>query len=345
MPAHLLYGDNYLVSQALKELRQQVGQDEVIEANSHRAQANQLNLAQLKAMGNAVPFLADHRLVIVEGLFSLFESRDTRRRGRASEGRGQSASNDWGELPAYVGNEMPPSTLLVFVDGSVSPTNPMLAKLRQGLQVQQLTSPSGEGLARWIRNKVEEKGARITPGAIALLTELVGSNLWTMDNELEKLSLRASDRAIEEGDVRLLVPEGRDASIFRAVDAILEGRSGAALQSLHRLRDEGADFSYILAMIARQVRLISLARDMLDRKTPQAAIGKALGLTREFALRRAVEQARKHSWPGLRWLYGRLLEADLTVKQGRIDQDLALELLVAETSLSPVRASSFSGRH
>ena len=153
-----------------------------------------------------------------------------------------------------------------------------------------------------------------------------------MDNELEKLTLYAGDRPIEERDVRLLVPQSREASVFSAVDALLEGRSRVALELANRLREEGAELPYIVAMIARQLRLVTLARDLMDRGHKEKDIGTRLGLTYEFALKRTVEQARKHSWDSLRWLYGRLMEADLAVKQGRLDQDIALELLVSEAS-------------
>jgi len=224
---------------------------------------------------------------------------------------------------------MPPTALLVFLEAAVSSRNTLLERLKTVVQVQALPTPSGEGLARWTRNRVAEKGARITPGAIRLLSQLVGGNLWTMDNELEKLALYAGDRAIEEGDVRLLVSQAREASIFSAVDALLEGRSAVALRLMHQLRQEGAEFPYIVAMIARQLRLVTLARDLTDRGHGEKDIGGRLGLTRDFALRKTLEQARTHSWNNLEWLYGRLMEADLAVKRGRLEQDVALELLIS----------------
>ena len=338
MPAHLLYGDSFLVSQAFKGLQGQVGPTEVLEANSHRLSGAQIDLAQLRTLCDAVPFLAEHRLVVLEGLLSVFDSREGRRRTStpmtrgSSTGPGRSSSANWEALPRYIGEEMAPTTLLVFLEGRLSRGNTLLERLRSVVQVQELPTPSGEGLARWIRNRVAEKEARITPGAIRLLSQLVGGNLWTMDNELEKLALYAGDRAIEEGDVRMLVSQAREASIFSAVDALLEGRSAVALRLIHRLRDEGAEFTYIVAMIARQLRLVTLARDLIDRGHGEKDIGDRLGLTRDFALRKAVEQATKHSWSSLEWLYGKLLEADLAVKQGRLEQDVALELMVSEAA-------------
>ena len=245
-------------------------------------------------------------------------------------GKRGGAPSIWKELPKYIGEEMALTTELVFQEGEVSNGNPLFRILRPALQVREFPTPSGQDLRRWIRNRVGEKSARITPGAIVLLTQLVGGSLWTMDNELEKLALYARDREIEEGDVRLLVSGAREANIFAAVDALLEGRTAVALRLVHRLREDGAELHYIIAMTARQLRLSTIARDLIDRGYKVREIGQRLGLTREFVLNKTMEQARKHSWHTIESLYGRLMEADLTVKQGRMDQDVALEILAGQ---------------
>ena len=343
MPAHLLCGDNFLVFQALKEFREKVGPPDLLDANSHRISGAQADLGQLKAVCNAVPFLADYRLVVVDGLLGLFESRPRRRRSSSSVGRGGPAGQAratpslWKELPKYIGGEMAPTTELVFQEEGVSSANPLFKMLRPALKVREFATPTGEGIGRWIRNRVAEKGARIAPGGIVLLTQLVGGSLWTMDNELEKLALYAGDRQIKEVDVRALVSGAREANIFAAVDALLEGRTAVALRLVHRLREDGAELHYIIAMTARQLRLTTIARDLIDRGHKVREIGERLGLTREFVLNKTLEQARKHSWHTLEGLYGRLIEADLAVKQGRMDQDVALEILAGQPTSPAAR--------
>ena len=55
-----------------------------------------------------------------------------------------------------------------------------------------------------------------------------------------------------------------------------------------------------------------------------------MGVTNQFVLRKTMEQARRHSWSDIMWRYQRLLETDLAIKQGRLEPDLALELLAAD---------------
>jgi DNA polymerase-3 subunit delta len=331
VPAYVIYGDGFLVFQALQELRAQVGHPDVLEANSHRLARP--SPGQLREVCDAVPFLAAHRLVLVEGVLAQFESRDPRRRGsRRLSGPGKELLAQWEDLPRYIAEEMPPTTLLTFLEERLSRENILLRRLRPVVQVQELPTPAGEPLSRWIRNRIAEKGARISPGAIRLLSQGAGDNLWALDNDLEKLALYAGDRPIEEGDVGLLVFQSREANIFTATDALLEGKSRLAMRLFHRLREDGAELPYIVSMTSRQLRLATLAKHLLDQGVGEREIGERLGLTHEFARRRALGQARRHSWVDLNWLYGRLLEADLSVKQGRADQDVALQMLVSEAS-------------
>ena len=334
MPAHIIYGDSFLVSGALDELRSRVGPPELLEANSHVLSSP--DYSTLRATCDAVPFLAEHRLVAVEGLLGLFESRDGRRRGGSPSGRrSQGQRQDirrWKDLPRYIAEEMPDTTLLVFREEGLSRNNPLLNQLQPCAQIKALPAPAGEALARWIRTRIEGRGAQITPGAILVLTQAAGNDMWALDNDLEKLSLYAGDRPIEEADVTLLAAQSRDANIFAAADALLEGSPQVAMRLMRRLREDGADVSYIVSMISRQLRPVTLARSLMDRKVGDREIGDRLGIPQEFIRRKAVRQAKRHSWNDLKWLYGRLLEVDLAVKRGRADEDVALELLVSEAS-------------
>lgn len=330
MPSHVLYGDGFLVPQALKRLVVDAGLAGLLEGNKHNLQGSQAKPAELFSICNALPFMDAGRLVVVEGLLATQERRPGRNRGRSRDSGPPDPSRGGWESLAQVLPGMPETTVLVFTDGPLTESNSLLRLLRPISKVQNLTAPTGEGLARWIKEASQERGTGISPAAIKRLTDLVGNDLWTLDRELEKLSLYASGRSIEESDIEALVPQVREASIFAAVDATIEGRPGVALRLLRQLRQDGRDVSYIIAMIERQLRLLALTRDYLDRGVPQKELGDRLGLSSNFVLSKTVDQARRLSGQAVTARYRQLLEADLAVKRGRMDPDLALELLVAD---------------
>lgn len=351
MPAHILYGDSFLVAQALRQLESGGEETSLLEANRHVLRGSQARLPELLSVCQAMPFMDTRRLVVLEGLLATLEGRA--RRGALGDGRGRGRRADsapssrpapapaeslggWEGLPLAI-PQMPETTLLVLVDGPLAESNPLLRALRPVAQVQHLTAPAGEPLARWIKTTAQQKGAGISPAAIRSLADLVGSDLWTLDRELEKLSLYAGGRGtagqpcvIEDKDVRELVASVREASIFAAVDAMLEGKPAVALRLLQQLRQDGRDAGYILAMVERQLRLLALARHLAEQRVPQSELPARLGVASPFVVTKTLEQARRHSWPDITWRFQRLLEADLAIKTGRLEPDLALELLAAD---------------
>ncbi|MCH7736092.1 MAG: DNA polymerase III subunit delta [Chloroflexi bacterium] len=327
MPVHLLHGDSFLVPRRLNELITEAGASEVLEANRHRVVGSQVKPDELLAMCNALPFMDDYRLVIVEGLLGTAEVQGRGRRRSSSADSG--VASQWQALGDAI-PQMPDSTVLVFTDGALGANNPLLRLLRPVALVEELTAPSGEALARWVKSTVEAKGSSISPSANRSITDLVGNDLWTLDQELEKLALYCSGREIQEADVGEIVSQVREANIFVAVDAMIDGRPGVALRLLHQLKEDGKEAPQIIGMVERQLRLLALARDAIDRGVPQSELKARLGTSSDFVVRKTAEQARRHSMPEIVWRYNRLLETDLAIKRGRLEPDLALELLVGD---------------
>ena len=327
MPAHVLYGDSYLVPRALARLEAAEETEDLFDSNRHKLQGSQTDLAELLNVCNALPFMDARRMVLVEGLLGSLEGR---RSGRGRQrGGGARSSGPWEGLAAAI-SLMPDSTVLVFTDGDLGNANPLLKSLTPVAQVQPLPTPNGERLARWVKSSVEEKGGSISPTAIRSLTDMIGQDLWAIDREAEKLCLYTGGQRIEEHHVSEMVHQAREASIFTAVDAMIDGRQRVALQLLHQLRQDGRDASYVVAMVERQLRLLALARDAMDEGVRQGDLGRRIGVSNDFVLRKTVDQARRHSFADITYRYERLLEADLAIKTGRMEPDLALELLAAD---------------
>ncbi len=320
---HVLHGDDTFSAQAaLRELLQAVGVPDVREANTLRMDAAEFDLPRLVAEAQAMPFLAERRLVVVRGLLDTAEEPRGERRRARRPGRGFDTT-----LPPRLAEALrglPPTTDVAFVDGRLTKPNPLLKRVAPLAQVREFPFLRGDTLARWVRERVSSKGGAITGPALRLLMELVGSNLWAMDNELEKLTISCEGRAIDEADVNALVPSARESNIFAAVDAIMERRTSTATELVDGLLRGGATASYVLAMIARQARLVALAQELASQRVPQDQWGERLGIQRDFVLRKMVDQARRHSASQLRRLYHLLLEADVSMKTGDLSDELAM---------------------
>jgi len=325
-------GDDFSLNEALAKIKEGLGDKEMVATNTTVFQGKDITLEQLIATCDTIPFLAPKRLVIVEGLLSLFEPIDKGKRPPRPKGSG------WITLKEYVAR-MPESTVLVLVDSDIRKSNPLLKELRQVAKTVEFKPFKWNELQSWIGSRVGRLGGSISPAAVQMLANLIGSNLWVLSSEIEKLCLYTQGRRIEEEDVVALVSEARIFTVFEMVDAILQRRSDVATKLLHRLEEEGAASPYLLAMITRQFRLVVQAKDMLQKGRKVAEIGQILGITTAYdALPKTVAQARSHSMKRLKAIYSKLLETDISIKTGRLRGDkgeLALDLLVSELCGEP----------
>lgn len=326
---YLLYGgDEVLLDEALSSMKEAVGPPETVDVNVTTLDGSQASFDEVVAIASTVPFLAEKRLVIIRGLLAQFEPRPGGRAAGSSPPSEKSAMERWKGLPGYA-SEMPETTDLVIVDGKLKGPNPLLAKLRPVAKVITFPLPVGRDLPAWIRRRAANRGIDIEPRAVQSMADFIGPNLRVVDTELEKLSLYRGGEPIRNEDVWELVANVKEANIFATVDAVLEGRPRIAVRSAHQLLDAGRTPGYMISMLARQVRLLLLAKEIKATGASMPEIGKRLSIS-GFPLTKTLEQEGKLSIQKLMGIHRRLLDTDVSIKTGEVDERLGLDLLVAE---------------
>jgi len=320
--------DDYSLSESLKEIKRGIGDQPLLAANTTTLDGQQMTLDQLRTVCETLPFLAERRLVIVKGLLERFEPRG-RPSHRKKNTRATNHQNEHKSLATYI-SQLHDSTILVLVGGRITSKNPLLSELSAKARVKSFPLLRGTRLRQWIKRHITEEGGTISTQAVALLAKLVGSNLWTMVNEINKLILFTSGRSIEEADVKMVVSHTQQDSVFAMVDAILEFKVGLAEQLLHQLLQRGASSAYLLVMLSRQARMIVRVKELKSQRKSEVEIRNKLGLTSEFVWHKTTEQAERYPLERIKEVYYKLLEADLSIKTGKYDGELALNILVAE---------------
>lgn len=319
---YILFGpDDFSLREELERIKDGLGDRESLSSNITIFEGKQASLSQLIDACSALPFMGSYRLVIVEGLLTRFEGN------RAGLKKG--SANEWSELKNKLG-DMPPSTVLILVDGPIKKDNALLKSLIPSATVREFPSLRGAALEGWIRKRVKEGKGSISPVAIRMLATLVGENLWVLASEIEKLLLYTGGRRIEEEDVNEVVGYSRDASVFAMVDALIEAQPARALLLLHQLLQEGDTAPYLLVMITRHLRLLVQAKDLRQQGLSAAEIKARLELTSDYVLKKALEQGQRYSMGRLEQIYCKLLDTDLSIKRGLSRGELALDILISE---------------
>lgn len=334
---YVFHGDEeFRCSRAVAKLKAQIMNDGMGDLNIVVLDGKKVGLGELIGACNAVPFLTDRRLVIVEGLLGRLEPRASSRAKKREKSRSPSASElEYADkLAAYL-PDLPPSTRLVFVERKrLSSHNPILKQATDSSEayVREFKQPGSGALQDWIRRQARRKGADITGDAVRMLISFVGQNMRLLDQELEKLvALVNYSGTINGDDVKALVHATHDPNIFSLVDALgLRDRQRAMLE-LQELLATGASDLYLLAMMARQIRLILSVKDLVEEKglAPDAT-RRELRISHRFILEKLLRQARWFSIEELEMIQRRMLGIDQAIKTGSIEGILALELLVVE---------------
>ncbi len=319
--------DDFSINQSLEEIKRELGDQTALATNTTMLEGQKVTLEQLRAVCGTVPFLAEKRLVIIKGLLERFEPRGEYRRQNRSA-RVTKQPDEYKSFSAGIAG-MPESTILVLIEGKITNNNPLFRDLTDKAVIKSFPLLRGAQLRQWIQSRVREEGGGISVQAVDSLEKLVGSNLWVMSSEINKLVSFTSGRHIETEDVKAVVSYAQEGNIFAMVDAIIEFKAELAEQLLERLLQEGAAPAQLLFMLSRQLHRIVRAMALSKQGKPKAEIQSKLGLA-DFAIRKTLEQASRYSLPRLREVYRQLLEADLSIKTGRYEGELALNILVAE---------------
>jgi DNA polymerase-3 subunit delta len=304
-------------------------------------------LAEIRNACDTIPFLAQRRLVIVEGLLSratapsrshpaVLEqtaSGDESKSEEASSPEADKARNQ--ALLAYL-DRVPETSELVLVEEPVLRSGPMLRRLLE-LQSDRRAKlilcekPKKSDLPGWIRSRAKLRQVRLDVTAVADLAEFVGDDLRQLDQELIKLADYAvGGKTVSSADVRQLVPATRTASVFELVDALGLGNAPAAGKLLQHVLDvDGEHPLRLLTMIGRQYRLLIQAKALQASGVKSPEIAKALNVA-DWTAPKLLNQAAKHSFSRLQIGMERVLAADEAIKTGQMGDREALDLLLAE---------------
>ena len=310
-----VYGDDeFAIARRLKKIQARVDKEGM---NTTHLDAATARKEELNTAINAMPFLAERRLVFLKNASGQYRGKNQRE-----------------TFLAFL-KAVPETTVLVLYEamGGKKATTNWLAKWAQKTReiagAEAFMLPKAWETRDWverIQKEANSQGGEIEGQAAARLAEMTGSNTRQAAQEITKLLTYANfSRPITLADVELLSVNTAQADIFALVDALGNGEGKKAQALLHQLLDEQDAFS-IFGMVVRQFRLLLQAREVLDQRGNVQAELKQ----HPFVAKKLIAQARHFSISTLEAIYRRLLVIDEEAKTGKTALDLSLDMLVME---------------
>ena len=335
-PVYLFYGPEvYLQEKAMERFREKLLPPQA-DFNLDILDGEEAGEGDIVSRAQTPPFLAGRRLVLVRHapFFSGGDKGEKKERAGSSSRHKSPAGEKDSPLRAYLKQPVPHTCVIFTTTGPVDQRRRLFKALKEKGRVVEFTFLKARDLVRWLEKEARLAGKTIAPAAAELLVQRVGNSLFILKNELEKAIAYAGERKeIREEDIRRLTVPLVEENIFQVVDAIGQRHVTSALAGIRELLAKGQPGPAILAMVARQFRLILQGQELMGKAGPGEDLAGLLGV-HPFVARKVLAQMHNFTRDQVLVILNKLLELDRGIKRGRMEFYPGMEMLLLEWGVS-----------
>ena len=308
---YLLYGEEAYLKKQYKDKLKHAMVPEGDTMNFSAFEGKSINPKEIIDLAETLPFFADRRVILIEnsGFFK----------------------NACEELAEYL-PQVAPATHFIFVEDEVDKRSKMYKAAKASGRIVEFLPQTEELLTRWILGRLKREGKNITGSVMQLFLTKTGTDMGNIDRELEKLLCYTLDRdVITAEDVEAVVTEQTTNKIFEMVNAVAEHNQRRALDLYYDLLTLKEPPMRIMFLISRQFQILFHVRDMAAKGLDQQTMAKKAGIP-PFAVRKNVSQAKGFTMEQLKQALRDGAELEESVKTGRMDDRMAVELFLMKYS-------------
>lgn len=222
--------------------------------------------------------------------------------------------------------------LLVVFQKDFSPKKDILAAFKKAGKVQEFKPLKRGELKEWVEKEAQHLGISFFDEALDLLLDDFGNDLWRIANTIKKIAAfkkGSGDNQVGTKEIRNLAKPDLETNLFKTIDALAKKDKKTALRLIRENILKKHKPAAVLGMIIFQFRGLLLAKISQGRGYTFEEF-KSLGILKPFPALKCWRAASNFSPDQLKKIYQKMLEIDLAVKQGRLDQAEGLKMLVAE---------------
>lgn len=306
---YLLMGDEGYLKKQYKEKLSKAMIDVEDSMNYHYEEGNNPNLSNIYELGETLPFFSDRRVLVLEntGVFK-----------KAVDGIEEHFER------------FPESTCVIMVEEEVDKRNRLYKWFTKNGYVVEMQMPDEKMLVSWVKKLCADEQKTIDDTAIFYLIEHMGTEMFLLKNELEKLfSYCYNQSHITISDINEVCLDEAEDKMFDMLDAIGSRNQKKALQLYRDLLELRKPAMQILTLLNRHFNILMQLSAMKgkDNKT----IASVCGIP-PFTVKKYVNQASVYSYAELRVMLERCQQTDQDIKTGVIKDTVGVELLIVEFS-------------
>ncbi len=267
----------------------------------------------LLEMVRTPPFLSAKRMIMIKNS-GLFAARSP-------------DSPELSQKYISIFSDIPDFCCLIFIEEKIDKRKKVLleAASRNGFVVQ-VDRQGTDALCRWVGSALRKENIRITLDAINSLVDRTEGSMRVLGTEIQKIILYSKNSGLSEitiNEVELIcIPDIRG-SIFQMTDAIGARNIGRALTVLDTLISMKEPVPKIRFMLSRHLRQLICAKELGQSDRVMSTLKVV-----PFVARNLLSQAKYFQMEELTALYEACAASDFSVKTGKIDDRLSMEILL-----------------
>lgn len=316
---YLLFGkESFLINETKQLLIQQVLQDDEIEFNLSSFDLNETPVEVALEDAETFPFIGERKLLFLHNASFL-----------TAEKTKEKAEHNLARLEAYL-KEPAPYSIVVFVAPyeKLDERKKLTKELKKNADTFEAKKLTEQELKNWVRTRADYNGVTIEPAAIEQMLTLVGTNLFMLTSEMDKLALYiGKGLTIDVKTVESLVARSLEQNIFTLVEKIVTRKIEEALRIYYDLLKLNEEPIKILAVITGQFRLLYQVKELAKRGYGQKQIASHLKI-HPFRVKLAAGQAQRFGDKELTYIIKQLADADYKMKTGAMNKELIIELFL-----------------
>ena len=173
--------------------------------------------------------------------------------------------NDEEVLISYLNNPSP-STVMIFTADELDKRKKSSKVLLDACTVVEFAPLKDAEARAWAKSRLKELKVTADDPVLSEVIGLVGTDVQTLYNEIEKLASAAANTGRITPDlVDQLIGRSRELSNFELGDHLMAGNRRKALETLHRLLEDGAEPVMLVGLIAGNYHRLALGKHLLTR--------------------------------------------------------------------------------
>ncbi|SFL33581.1 DNA polymerase III, delta subunit [Paenibacillus sp. 1_12] len=318
-PLYVCFGtESYLIQEFLQKLTSNLIDPQDAAFAVSRYDLAETSIDRVIEEAEELPFIGPRKLLVATNALFLTGAKDSSKVEHKPE-----------RLLEYLKSPADFSVIVLTVGAEKLDERKKLVKsLKEKDYLISCASLSADELGQWLKGEADKAGITFASGVQEQFIMYTGTNLQTLSSELDKCAMFVGrGGTITTEILDQLVTRSIEQNIFLLIEHIVQLKLDKAFTMLAELLRRKEEPIKIMALIARQFRIMYQVKDLQQQGYSQQQIASQISL-HPYAVKIAAGQSNRFEVSQLLNILDQLSDLDYQMKSGKIDKALGLELFL-----------------